>query len=133
MKQTMKYLNDEHMRLYEWNGLGALTSGARPARAARRPSWQASYGVLAVLTSLLILNGCDNQRAAEEASEQVGQAVQEPQPLYDDSMTAPAHAAAPAAEGTDGAAVEGSGEAATPATAEPGGENAAQPGDVQQP
>lgn len=133
MTQAMKHLNDEHMRLYEWNGLGAPTGGARPARAARRHSWQASYGVLAVLTSLLILNGCDNQRAAEEASEQVGQAVQEPQPLYDDSLTAPADAAAPAAEGTDGAAVEGAGEAAVPGAAAPGGESAAQPGEPLQP
>jgi hypothetical protein len=124
MKQTMKYLNDEHMRLYEWNGLGALTSGTRPASAARRPSWQASYGVLAVLTSLLILNGCDNQRAAEEASEQVGQAVQEPQPLYDDSMSAPADAAAPAAEagaapGVSEPPAEAASEAAGEATQQP--------------
>jgi hypothetical protein len=58
--------------------------------------------VLASLTSLLILNGCDKQGAAEHASEQVGQAAEDmkPQPPYEDgaSQPAPAEAAAPATE-----------------------------------
>lgn len=96
-----KHLNDEHMRLYEWSGLGAQTAVALCAHSKRSHPWHASYGVLAVLTGLLILNGCDQQTAAEQASEQVGQVAQEPpEPLYD-NMTAPADAAAPETPGTD--------------------------------
>lgn len=97
MKTTSKHLNDEHMQMYEWSGLGAVATGALPAGAKRTHAWHASYGVLAVLTTLLILNGCDTQTAAEQASEQVGQAAQgtaDPQ-LFDE--TAP-EAAAPAGE-----------------------------------
>jgi hypothetical protein len=109
--ETIKHLNDEHMRLYEWSGLGALTAAALPDRSKRAHAWHASYGVLAVLTSLLILNGCDQQTAAEQASEQVGQAAQEPAaaPL-DDKLTAPGEAAAPAAAGTEEPAPGGTGE-----------------------
>lgn len=97
MKTTSKHLNDEHMQMYEWSGLGAVATGALPAGAKRTHAWHASYGVLAVLTTLLILNGCDTQTAAEQASEQVGQAAQgtaDPQ-LFDEPAP---EAAAPAAE-----------------------------------
>lgn len=96
MKANQRHLNDEHMRLYEWSGLGTAVAVALPERSKRTHAWHASYGVLAVLTSLLILNGCDQQRAAAQASEQVGEAVQEPPaPLYD-QLPPPADAAAPA-------------------------------------
>lgn len=113
MKPT-KHLNDEHMRLYEWSGLCAQTAAVAPDRAKRSHAWHASYGVLAVLTSLLILNGCDQQTAAEQASEQVGQAGQEPpaEPLYD-NLPAPADAAAPAAAGTEEPAAAAGGQAGT--------------------
>jgi hypothetical protein len=99
MTPTTKHLNDEHSRMYEWNGLDAQTAGLLPARSKRTDTWHASYGVLAVLTSLLILNGCDTQSAAEQASAEVGKAAQE-QPLFDEAepQPAPADAAAPAAE-----------------------------------
>lgn len=116
MKTANKHLNDEHMQMYEWSGLGAAVAGAMPAGAKRTHSWHASYGVLAVLTTLLILNGCDTQTAAEQASEQVGQAAQgttDPQ-LFDD--TAP-EAAAPAAESPDAPAA---GEALPPDAESPG-------------
>jgi hypothetical protein len=116
MKPT-KHLNDEHMRLYEWSGLGGQTAATLPDRSTRSHSWHASYGVLAALTTLLILNGCDQQTAAEQASEQVGQVTQEPpEPLYD-NMTAPADAAAP---GTDEAPPAAMGEPATEAGGQPG-------------
>lgn len=119
MKPT-KHLNDEHMRLYEWSGLGAQTAAALASRSKRTHAWHASYGVLAVLTSLLILNGCDQQTAAEQASEQVGQLAQEPpEPLYDNT-TAPTDAAAPAAPGTDEAPQAAMGEPATEAGGQPG-------------
>lgn len=97
MKTASKHLNDEHMQMYEWSGLGAVATGTVPAGAKRTHAWHASYGVLAVLTTLLILNGCDAQKAAEQTSEQVGQAAEDTADprLFDD--TAP-EAAAPAAE-----------------------------------
>jgi hypothetical protein len=99
MKPTTQHLNDEHLRMYEWNGLDAQTASLLPARSKRTHAWHASYGVLAVLTSLLILNGCDTQSAAEQASAEVGKAAQE-QPLFDEAAPppAPAEAAAPAEE-----------------------------------
>jgi hypothetical protein len=110
MTPTLRYLGDEHMRLYEWNGIGDGMSGPDPERSKRTHSWHASYAVLAVLTSVLILNGCDKQGAAEQASEQIGQAAQEPPPH--DTPTAPAEAAAD--------------------TRERAGENAGQSGEPQQ-
>ena len=127
MKQAMKYLNDEHMRLYEWSGLGTAMDGPRPVKSKRTHSWHASYSVLAVLTTLLIVNGCDKQATAEQASEQVGQAVQEPQgqpPVNDATAQAPGEAAAPATEGT--------GEPAAGAMSEPVAENAGQAGAAPQ-
>jgi hypothetical protein len=126
MKPTQKHLNDEHMRLYEWSGLGAQTAAPLPDRSKRTHAWHASYSVLAVLTSLLILNGCDKQTAAEQASEQVGQAAQEPpEPLYDNTTAPdPADAAAPAAAGTD--------EPAAANTSEPPAEAGGQAGEAPQ-
>jgi len=74
MRTTMQHLNDEHMQLYEWSGAGIAS--AIPARSKRTHPWHASYSVLAVLTSLLILNGCDNAGTAKRAGEQVDQAAQ---------------------------------------------------------
>ncbi|MDP1645703.1 MAG: hypothetical protein Q8L71_09415 [Thiobacillus sp.] len=71
MYKTTQHLNDEHMRLYEWSGAGAVMQPAIPAKSKRTHSWHASYDVLALLTSLLILNGCDNKGPAEQAGEQV--------------------------------------------------------------
>ena len=66
-----RHLNDEHMQLYEWSG--ALK--ALPVDAKRSHPWHASYGVLALLTSLLIIDGCDRKSVAEQAGEQVDQAA----------------------------------------------------------
>lgn len=123
MKPTTQHLNDEHLRMYEWNGLDAQTAGLLPARSKRTHAWHASYGVLAVLTSLLILNGCDTQSAAEQASAEVGKTAQE-QPLFDEAAPppAPAEAAAPAAESM--------GEPAQ--SSEPATETPAQAGDAPQ-
>lgn len=71
MYKTTQHLNDEHMRLYEWSGAGAVIQPAIPEKSKRTHSWHASYDVLALLTSLLILNGCDNKGPAEQAGEQV--------------------------------------------------------------
>ena len=52
---TPQHLDDEHMRLYEWSGAGTGMRHALPFGSKRSHPWHASYGVLAVLTSLLIL------------------------------------------------------------------------------
>jgi hypothetical protein len=76
MSKTTLHLNDEHMQLYEWSGIGTEIA-AMPAKSMRAHPWQASYAVLGVLTSLMILNGCDKQGPAERAGEQVDRSVQE--------------------------------------------------------
>ena len=76
MFKTMQHLDDEHMRLYEWSGAGAGMAIRIPEKSKRTHAWHASYSVLALLTSLLALNGCDRKGPAEQAGEQVDQAVQ---------------------------------------------------------
>lgn len=71
------HLDDEHMRLYEWNGAGGGTPRALPPRPTRSHPWQASSAVLALLTTLLILNACDNETPLQTADEQVEQAVEQ--------------------------------------------------------
>ncbi|MFP5404421.1 MAG: hypothetical protein ACLGG2_06990 [Gammaproteobacteria bacterium] len=68
---------DEHMTHYEWSGAGTGMAHRLPADAKRDHPWHASYGILALLTTLLILNGCDRQGPAERAGAQVDEAVQE--------------------------------------------------------
>jgi len=68
MRKTMQHLDDEHMRLYEWSGAG--TGLTVPAKSKRTHSWHASYSVLAVMTSLLILSGFNSRSPAESASGQ---------------------------------------------------------------
>ena len=71
MYPTLKHLDDEHMRLYEWSGAGPGTATGIPERSKRTHAGHASYGVLALLTSLLTLSGCDRKAPGE----QVGQAI----------------------------------------------------------
>lgn len=101
--QHAHHLDDEHMRLYEWNGAGPGIVGPLTTRSKRSHPWHASYGVLAVLTTLLIL-GCDNKDRVGQAGAPVDQAaegVQEPitaGPLSDTTPAAPAATPGPAAE-----------------------------------
>ena len=91
MHKTMPHLNDEHMQLYEWSGSGTEIAFSTPAKSKRAHPWHASYAVLAVLTSLLILNGCDKQGPAERAGEQMDRSVQdtkeEANTLFDEPTT----------------------------------------------
>jgi hypothetical protein len=97
MSKAMPHLNDEHMQLYEWSGSG-IGGTSIPAKSKRTHPWRASYAVLGVLTSLLVLNGCDNQDSAEQASEQIEQRMKD-RPLYDDAASQPMpEAGAPAAD-----------------------------------
>lgn len=93
MRKTTQHLDDEHMQLYEWSGAGTGLAFSLPGRSKRSHPWHASYAVLAVLTSLLILNGCDNQGPAERAGERVDRSVQdikeEANALFDDPAAQP--------------------------------------------
>ncbi|HQT01213.1 MAG: hypothetical protein B7Y26_02820 [Hydrogenophilales bacterium 16-64-46] len=75
MKPIAPHLADEHMNLYEWNG-GTAQFGL-PAETPRAARWHLPFGVLAVLTSLLVLNGCDRQGPAEAAGEKIDQTLEE--------------------------------------------------------
>lgn len=68
---------DEHMTHYEWSG--AVTAiPLKPSAGSRRDHpWHASTGILALLATLLILNGCDSQGPAERAGAQIDETVQE--------------------------------------------------------
>jgi hypothetical protein len=91
--RTTPHLNDEHMQLYEWSGTVTGIAFSLPARSKRSHPWHASHAVLGVLTSLLILNGCDNQGPAERAGERVDRSVQEMKEeanaLFDDATAQP--------------------------------------------
>jgi hypothetical protein len=93
MSKTQHYLNDEHMQMVEWSGAITGITSLTPAKSKRTHSWHASYSVLAVLTTLLILNGCDKKSPAERAGEQVDQAAREMKektgPLYDNATARP--------------------------------------------
>ncbi len=111
MQRSMQHLDDEHMRLYEWSGAGAwiTLSGGEPDKPKRPHAWHASYSILALLTALLALNGCDNQSPAEQAGEQVDQALRQMQeedrrPMMGPGApgSEPADAAAPAPDTTRG-------------------------------
>ncbi|MCL5060953.1 MAG: hypothetical protein M1449_11055 [Candidatus Thermoplasmatota archaeon] len=71
------HLNDEHMRLYEWSGAGTGMQHALPVGSKRSHPWHASYAVLALLTSLLILDGCDSKGPAGKAGEQAGEKIEQ--------------------------------------------------------
>lgn len=62
------HLDDEHMQFYEWSGTAG--GAVMPAARKRRHPWHASYAVLALLTSLLIV-GCDNKQPATHAAEDI--------------------------------------------------------------
>ncbi|HEY9097795.1 MAG TPA: hypothetical protein VIN38_02895 [Thiobacillus sp.] len=53
------------------------TAVCAPRKSKRTHAWHASYAVLAVLTTLLMLNGCDKQGPAEQAGSQVDQTVKD--------------------------------------------------------
>ena len=112
MRKTSQHLNDEHMRLYEWIGAGSGVFLRLPAKSKRTHPWHASYAVLAVLTTLLILNGCDNTAPTGEAKAPVDQAARDAKagagPLYDELSThpTPPETAAPTANEATEPAVE---------------------------
>lgn len=77
MHTSSQYLDDEHMQLYKWSGAG--TGCVVPQQSRRTHSWHASSAVLALMTALLLLNGCDKMDSAEQADTPVDQTVQDMQ------------------------------------------------------
>lgn len=69
---------DEHMALYEWCGAGTGGNGLVPAETKRSHPWHASYGVLGVLTSLLLLHGCDGGAPASRSETRIDQSARAP-------------------------------------------------------
>jgi len=103
MRNIPHYLNDEHMKLYEWSGAATGFSFSLPAKSKRTHPWHASYAVLAALTSLLILNGCISNPSAKQTSEQDALDFQQKKAPPHDTKAAqpvPVEAAGPAAEGS---------------------------------
>jgi len=113
MRKSTPHLNDEHMRLYEWSGAG--THIDFPVKSKRTHPGHASYAVLAVLTNLLILSGCDSGATVEHVGAQVDQVVQEPAP----DAAPPYEAAAPVSETAPDALPAQAGEGIEPLAAEP--------------
>lgn len=64
--------NNANLKCYPWRN--AETEPA-PQRTKRMHSWRASGAVLAILTAALLLNGCENKGAAEQAGTQVDEAA----------------------------------------------------------
>jgi hypothetical protein len=101
MRKTMQHLDDEHMQLYEWSGAGAGTNSGIPARSKRAHAWHASYSVLALMTSLLILNGC-NKGPVEQSSELAGKETEKKGgPLFENAASRPEPAESPEAAGPE--------------------------------
>lgn len=79
--------DDAPTRPDEWHAAGP--SETKPNRPHSRP---ASYGMLAALITLLILNGCNNkgpEGPTEQASEPAGAMQEEAGPLYDNTTAGP--------------------------------------------
>lgn len=103
---------------------------ARPLKSKRSHAWHASYAVLAVLTTQLLLSGCDKQTPAEPATTVTDPAVQtlpEQAPAPSAGYPADPVQAAPGMDATTPGADAGMGQ--TPETA-PGstGDGMSQPG-----
>ena len=102
----MKHLNDEHMRLYEWSGAGSGTVFGMPEKSGRAHPWHAPCTTMAVLASLLMLNGCNSDTSSELTREQAAldaQGDEAPSSGAASAQPAPGEAAAPAAGGETGA------------------------------
>ena len=76
MKLRYPY-QDEHITHYEWSGALTAIPLKLPAGTRRDHPWHASAAILALLASLLILNGCDRQGPAEKAGARIDEAVQD--------------------------------------------------------
>jgi outer membrane murein-binding lipoprotein Lpp len=86
MSKTRQTLNDEPMQMLEWCGTLTCIEQAAPAKSKRVHAWHASCSVLAALTSVLILNGCDSNDPVDQAAQEM---KQEAGPLSDNAAVAP--------------------------------------------
>lgn len=69
---------DEHMTHVEWSGALAAIPLRLTAGKRHRHSWQASSGILALLASLLILNGCDRPETPPTPPGEAGSPAEPP-------------------------------------------------------
>lgn len=98
MLKTLKHLDDEHMQLYEWSGAGAACVVA--AQFPRAHPRHASYGVLALMSGLLILSGCYSKNPAVATSERGGdKSNPTKEALYEEVTSKPASEASAEAAG----------------------------------
>lgn len=98
MRKTLNHLDDEHMQLYEWSGAAAAC--AVPARSTPAHPRHAAYGLLAMMTGLLILSGCYSKSPAEATSELSGGEINPKKgALYEEATPQPASEASPEAAG----------------------------------
>ena len=63
---------DEYMTHVEWSGALTAIPLRLTAGKRRHHAWQASSGILALLASLLILNGCDRPETPPTPPEETG-------------------------------------------------------------
>lgn len=96
MRKTPQALDDEHMQLYEWCGAGAGTVCDIPAQSTRTYPWHAACSVLALMSGLLTLAGCNTPSPAEQA---VGETNMKAGSLYEEAASRPATAESPEAAG----------------------------------
>ncbi|OYY80103.1 MAG: hypothetical protein B7Y33_04265 [Hydrogenophilales bacterium 16-62-9] len=97
MRKTQNHLDDEHMRLYEWSGTGAACAVA--AQYSRVPPRHAACGVLALMTSFLILGGCNSKSPAAAISDRGDELNPKKESLYEAAKPKPAPEESPEATG----------------------------------
>jgi len=68
MRQIRQAHDNPLAPLHEARATEMATGYSHTARSKRSHPWHASYSVLAVLTSMLILNGYENTGPAEQAA-----------------------------------------------------------------
>lgn len=66
--------NTEHMKPYPLHDAGAETS---PQQSTRRHTWRICCAALAILTTFLLLSGCEKKGVAEQAGAQVDKAARD--------------------------------------------------------
>lgn len=78
MRQIRQAHDNPLAPLHEARATEVATGYPHTARSKRSHPWHASYSVLAVLTSMLILNGYENKGPAEQAGTPFDQAAPKP-------------------------------------------------------
>lgn len=72
MPSSPPSLNAEHIKHYALHDVG---SGTALQRSRHRHTWRVCCAALAILTTFLLLNGCEKKGVAEQAGAQVDEAA----------------------------------------------------------